>query len=295
MTPPRLPPHLGIGIAVIALSFPAIFIRLAQADGLTIAFLRLTFASLVLWPFAFRSIPKAWREISPSERLRVIAAGVFLGIHLLLWITAVLKTTIASAAFLVITQPIIVAILAHFLLKERLNRWVVAALFLTLLGTALINMGDLTLKPEYLWGDFLALMGSVMAAFYLLAGRSVRRKIRLLPHITIVYSSAALVLLPICIITQAPIFSLSARTYFWCLMLTLIPTMIGHTLFNWALRYLKAFTVNASIIVEPIGATILAWFIFKEQPSSWLYPGALLLIVALILAFRGEEPQDAAQ
>jgi len=289
MTPPRLPPRLGVAIAVVALSFPAIFIRLAQADGLSIAFLRLAFASIILWPLAYRKVPAAWREIEPAERLRVVAAGVFLGLHLFLWITAVLKTTIASAAFLVITQPIMVAILAHFLLSERLNRWVVAALILTLGGTVLINIGDLKLKPEYLWGDLLAILGAVMAAFYLLLGRSVRRKIRLLPYVTIVYSSAALILLPICILTRAPLFSLSARSYFWCFMLTLIPTLIGHTLYNWALRYLKAYTVNASIVVEPILATTMAWFIFKEQPSAYLYPGAVLLMGALILAFRGEE------
>ena len=289
MIQPKLPPRLGVAIAVVALSFPAIFIRLAQADGLSIAFLRLAFASIMLWPIAYRKVPAAWREIEPAERLRVVAAGVFLGLHLFLWITAVLKTTIASAAFLVITQPIMVAILAHFFLRERLNRWVVAALILTLGGTALINIGDLNLNPEYLWGDFLALIGAVMAAFYLLLGRSVRRKIRLLPYVTIVYSSAALILLPICILTRAPLFSLSARSYFWCFMLTLIPTLIGHTLYNWALRYLKAYTVNASIVVEPILATFMAWLIFREQPSTYLYPGAVLLMGALILAFRGEE------
>ncbi|HEX7345027.1 MAG TPA: EamA family transporter, partial [bacterium] len=60
-------------------------------------------------------------------------------------------------------------------------------------------------------------------------------------------------------------------------------------LYNWALRYLRAFTVNASIIVEPILATIMAWAIFREQPSVYLYPGAVLLMAALIFAFRGEE------
>jgi drug/metabolite transporter (DMT)-like permease len=100
---------------------------------------------------------------------------------------------------------------------------------------------------------------------------------------------SAVVLLPVCLIVGAPLLTLPGKTYFWCLMLALIPTLIGHSLFNWALRYLKAFTVNIGIVVEPIGATIMAWFIFQEQPSTMLYPGAALLIAALILAFRGEE------
>lgn len=162
-------------------------------------------------------------------------------------------------------------------------------MILAVSGAALINGGDLELGSKYLRGDFLALSGAVMAAFYLLAGRSVRRKIDLLPYITLIYSVAAGVLIPVCIVMRSPLFSLSANSYFWIIMLTLIPTLIGHSLYNWALRYLKAFTVNISIIVEPVGATVMAWFFFREQPSSLLYPGALLLMLALVLAFRGEE------
>lgn len=288
MTPP-IPPKLGLAIAVIALSFPAIFIRLAQADGLSIAFLRLTFASLILWPVTARKVIPAWRALDNSERWRVIAAGFFLGMHMFLWVTSVTKTTIASAAFLILTQPIIVAVLAHFILAERINRWVLYAIILTLFGTILMGGGDLELGSAYLWGDFLALMGAIFAAFYLLAGRSVRRRIDLLPYITLLYSISAAALLPLCLLLKAPILSLTPNAYFWCIMLALIPTLIGHSMFNWALRYLRAFTVNISIIVEPIGASLMAWLIFREYPSTLLYPGAALLMIALFLAFRGEE------
>jgi len=134
----------------------------------------------------------------------------------------------------------------------------------------------------------LALLGAIMAAFYLLAGRSVRRQIAIMPYVTVIYTAAALMLLPICLLSGAPLLSLSARSYFWIFMQTLIPTLIGHTLYNWALRYLKAYTVNSSIVVEPIAATLMAWLIFYEYPSIWLYPGAALLMLAVFLSFRGE-------
>jgi drug/metabolite transporter (DMT)-like permease len=286
---PPIPPKLGIVIAVMALSVPAIFIRLADSDPLSIAFLRLFFASLLLWPVSFIQVRRTWKSLDGAYRWRIIFAGIFLGIHMVLWVTAVTKTTIASASFLIITEPLIVAALGHFVIKERINRWVVYAIILSFAGIGLINGGDMQLGPQYLWGDFLALLGAAFAAFYLLAGKSVRLKVDILPYITIAYSTSAIVLLPACLIVGAPLLTLSANTYFWCLMLALIPTLIGHSLFNWALRYLKAFTVNIGIVVEPIGATIMAWFIFQEQPSAMLYPGAALLIAALIVAFRGEE------
>ncbi|TKJ39995.1 hypothetical protein CEE37_09675 [candidate division LCP-89 bacterium B3_LCP] len=289
MNNPLFPPKIGLIIAVTALSFPAIFIRYAQADGLSIAFLRLFLASLILWPIAGTKVPPAWRALTPGERWRVIAAGFFLGIHMFLWVTAVTKTTIASAAFLIITQPVMLAVLAHFFLKERINRSVVYAIIFTLFGAGLMGGGDLELGSEYLWGDFLAFSGALMAAFYLLAGRSVRGKIHILPYITLIYSVAALALLPLCIIAESPLLSLSSNAYFWIFMLTLIPTLIGHSLYNWALRYMKAFTVNISIAVEPIGATFLAWLLFKEQPSSFLYLGAVMLIIAVAFAFRTEK------
>lgn len=286
---PGLPPKVGLAVAVIALSLPAIFIRLAGAEGLPIAFLRLLIASVLLWPFAYRKVFQTWRSIDHAQRRQVILAGIFLGLHLLFWVTSVTKTTVASAAFLIITQPILVAVLAHFMLGERLNRWRVYAVILALIGSGLINGGDIALGEKYLWGDFLALIGSVLASFYIIAGRKVRPNIDLLPYITLLYSIAALTLVPFCIVMKAPLFSLTPKAYFWILMLALVPTLIGHTMYNWALRYLKAFTVNAGIIVEPIGATLLAWFLFHEKPGQWLYPGAALLGVALFLAFRGEE------
>jgi drug/metabolite transporter (DMT)-like permease len=263
---PAFPPKAVLFVAVTALSFPAIFIRLAQADPLSIAFLRLAFAAAILLPIAGGRIKPALAALSPADRRRVAAAGIFLGIHLVLWITSVTKTTVASAAFLVITQPVMIAVLAHFFLRERMNRWVVWALLLTLAGSGLINFGDLSLQSQYLWGDFLALLSSLMAALYLLAGRSVRPQIRLLPYITIIYSVAALTVLPAVLLAGSPLVTLSGRAYFWIAMMTLVPTLIGHTLYNWALRYLRAFTVNSTIVVEPIVATILAWFLFREQP-----------------------------
>jgi drug/metabolite transporter (DMT)-like permease len=289
MNQPAFPPKAALAIAVVTLSVPAIFIRLAQADGLTIAFLRLFTASLILWPIAGRQVVPAWIALSRADRWKVIAAGFFLGMHMFLWVTAVTKTTIASAAFLIITQPILVAVFAHFLLAEKINRWTVYAVMATLLGTALMGGGDLQLGKSYLWGDFLAFTGAALAGFYLLAGRSVRRKIEILPYITLIYTISAFSLLPFTLVARSPLFSLTLNSYFWILMLALIPTLIGHSLYNWALRYLKAFTVTVSIVVEPIGAALLAWFIFKEQPTPLLYPGALLLVVALLLAFHGEK------
>ncbi len=289
MNTPAIPPRLGISIAVVAFAFPAIFIRLADADPLAIAFLRLFFAALILWPLSLNKAVSAWKLMNRKDRWRVIAAGVFLGVHMFLWVTAVTKTTIASASFLIITQPLIVAVLAHFLMGEKINRWASYAIVLTLFGVGVINGGDLELGPEYLWGDFLALLGAIMAAFYLLVGRSVRPRVELLSYITIVYTFSALVLLPICILAGTPLFSLTGKAYFWIIMLTLIPTLIGHSLYNWALRYLKAFTVNISIVVEPLGATAMAWFFFREQPSRMFYLGAFLLVLALFLAFKGEE------
>ncbi len=289
MNKPPLPPKVGLTLAVTALSFPAIFIRFAQTDPLAITFLRLFFAFILLLPVAGWKVPRAWKSLETPDRRAALWAGVFLGFHMILWVTSVTKTTVASAAFLIITQPLMVAVLAHYILKETINRWVSAAIILTLIGTALINGGDVQFRREYLWGDFLALSGGIVGAFYLLAGRRVRPKIHILPYITIIYGTAAAVVLPICLLVGTPLLSLPGRAYFWILMLTLLPTLIGHSLYNWALRYLKAFTVNIGIIVEPIGATTMAWLFFQEQPSTMLYPGAIFLIGALLLAFRGEE------
>ena len=69
---------------------------------------------------------------------------------------------------------------------------------------------------------------------------------------------------------------------------------MGHTLFNWALRHTRPSVVSVSILGEPVGATILAYWIFGEAPGLWQTLGGLLILVGVyaFVKWRGAGIDD---
>lgn len=282
---------------VLAASTAAIFIRLAQADGadsIVIAAARLTLASLFLAPFALVRHPAALRSLSRRDWLLLTLAGAFLALHFATWISSLAYTSVASSVVLVTTTPLWVGLLSPLVLKERPSRLTVFGLALALSGGLVVGLSDTCslaagrpVCPPWnsfiggtaFLGDLLALSGAWMAAGYLLVGRHVRERLPLLPYIFIVYGFAALVLLCLMLASGKSPLGMPASTYLWFLLLALVPQLIGHSVFNWALKYLPATFVSVTLLGEPVGSTLLAFLFFQESPG-WLKLGGALLILA---------------
>jgi drug/metabolite transporter (DMT)-like permease len=293
-----LPIVLFIGI--LSVSAASIFIRFAQRDApsLTIAALRLTFASLVLAPIALTRYRKEIYSLKRSELLLGLLSGLFLAIHFATWISSLAFTTVASSVVLVSTGPLWVALLSPIFLKEKLSRAAFFGLGLTLVGGAVIGLSDACswdrgLSCPYLahifhgramWGNFLALAGAWALTGYLIIGRRLRSTLSLIPYIFIVYSIATLVLVVVMFSSGETPLGYQPMTYVWLLLLALLPQLIGHSIYNWALRYLPAAFVAVTTLGEPIGSVILAYFILKEKPALSVFFGGILILVGIYLA-----------
>jgi len=128
-----------------------------------------------------------------------------------------------------------------------------------------------------------------MAAGYILAGRKLRSKMELIPYIFIVYGMAAVVLIVLMLgLGESPV-GLPPLAYLWFVLLALIPQLLGHSTFNWALKYLPASFVSVALLGEPVGSTVLAYFIFQEQPGWTKIGGAVLILAGIWMAARGEK------
>jgi drug/metabolite transporter (DMT)-like permease len=295
------PPHstltLGLLAGISAASSAAIFIRFAQHEGapsIVIAAARLTIASLILAPFALFRHSSDLRILSRREWVLAMLSGIFLALHFATWITSLEFTTVASSVVLVTTTPLWVALLAPVVLHERLRMAAMVGLILAMTGGVIIGLSDACIWqagslscPQLLTffggktflGDFLALFGAWMAAGYLLVGRKLRMKMELVPYIFVVYGMAAIVLLAIMLVMGETPLGLPSQAYLWFVLLALVPQLFGHSTFNWALKYLPASFVSVTLLGEPIGSTILAYFIFLETPG-WVKIGGGLLILA---------------
>jgi drug/metabolite transporter (DMT)-like permease len=293
---------------ILAVSTASIFIRFAQvyAPSLVIAALRLTFASLILAPFALTRHREEIAQLGRRDLLLGILAGIFLALHFATWISSLEYTTVASSAVLVSTTPLWVALLSPLVLKEPINRPVVVGMILALLGGLIIGLSSACtwtngiscpsvgtfFKGQAMWGNFLALAGAWMAAGYLMIGRRLRSKFSLIPYIFVVYGIAAIILVVIMLAAGETPFGYPSQVYFWILLLAIFPQLIGHTTFNWALKFLPASLVSVTLLGEPIGSTILAYLILKEVPSVAVIIGGILILVGIYQASRVESSSE---
>ncbi|WKZ52268.1 MAG: DMT family transporter [Anaerolineales bacterium] len=305
---PKTRVALAIFIAILAVSTASIFIRLAQKDApsLVIAAIRLTVASLALAPFALLQHGDEIRSITRREWTLAALAGLFLSIHFAAWITSLEYTTVVSSVVLVSTGPLWVALLSPVFLKEIPTRWVWIGMTLALLGGIIVGLGDscsltdsrLSCPPlsdllagSAFFGNFLALLGAWTVAGYLMIGRSLRARLSLVPYIFIVYGVAALALLGYVAAAKQSLFGYPKLTYLWMLGLALIPQLIGHSTYNWALRYMPASLVSVATLGEPIGSAILAFLILGESPSALTLLGGILILAGIYLASGNRKRQ----
>ncbi len=255
---------LVLGIA--AVSFASILIRWAEAPSLTIAFYRLLLASIFFWVTRGRLAIHQLRGGSLSLLGLCALSGAALAVHFASWITSLSMTSVSSSVVLVTTTPIWVAVGSRFILREPVRLTFVIALLIAVSGAVLISGFDASASGhESAIGDLLALVGAIAGAIYFLIGRRVQRNMDTWAYVTATYSAAAVVLFIWVMLTHSPLTGFSAKTYGLFALIALVPQVIGHTSFNWALKHLTAAMVSIALLGEPVGATVLAYFLLNEQ------------------------------
>src|SRR5206468_2759582 len=201
-------PYAAIGLAVVSVSFASIFITWSNSPPITIALYRLAIATgiigatILLRSRAFRK-PNTLFQISRRDASIMAVIGAILATHFALWISSlkVEGESIASSVVLVTSHPLMVGVLSHYVLRERLNRWMAVGI---VLGFAII------------------------------------------------------------------------------------PQIGGHTLYNWALRWVTAPVVSLSLVGEPVGSSLLAWVLLSQVPTEGVAIGAGLALVGIYLTAFGQ-------
>jgi drug/metabolite transporter (DMT)-like permease len=303
----RLILPFAIMLAILAVSTASILIRFAQNDGtpsLVIAALRMTFATLILAPFALTKHLDEIKRFTRTDILLGAFSGIFLAVHFSTWISSLEYTSVASSVVFVSTGPLWVALLSPLLLKEHLAKTAIFGLILSLAGGTIIGLSDAcvwnsglscpalqdVMQGRAMWGNFLALLGALTITGYLIIGRKLRSGISLIPYIFMVYGMAAVVLLIIMFASGNSPLGYEPKTYGWIFLLAALPQLVGHSTFNWALKYMPAAFVAVTTLGEPIGSAILAFFILKEIPTLATLIGGIFILTGIYLASRQTKP-----
>lgn len=286
-SPARL--TLVLSVAVVAISAAAVFIRLADAPGVVVAAWRMAIAAVVLLPFTLRALGRT--PLRPATTWPTVAAGILLGVHFAAWISSLSLTTVAASVSLVSTTPLWVALAAWAFLRRAPTLSVLFGILLAIAGGATIAFGDLVGGQgdggAPLLGDALALIGALAMAGYLLLGRlAQRRGLALDAYAGVAYAVAAVVLAPLPALVGASYVDYPAATFGWVLALALVPQLVGHTGVNFAVKHLDPTRVATATLLEPVGAALLALWLFAEVPSLATVAGAVALLLGVFITIR---------
>jgi drug/metabolite transporter (DMT)-like permease len=216
-----------------------------------------------------------------------IASGVFLCFHFAFWIESLSHTSVTSSVVLVTMNPIFLGIASPLLLHERVSRHMILAIAIGLAGVAIISareMPSLAANRDVLFGNGLALAGAIMSSAYLLCGRRVRRSLSIVSYAYVTYTTAAVCLLLGVLLLRQPIVGYPSQTYLFIFLLAFFPQLLGHSSFNWALKHVSAPVIGTIVLGEPIGASILAWFVLHERPAPIELVGGAVILAAIALA-----------
>ncbi|MCS6813050.1 MAG: DMT family transporter [Cyanobacteria bacterium] len=305
VTPSRWQIRLILATGVLAVSTSSVLVRLAfQAAGtsslgfsLVLAASRLTLAALTMLAITWSTaryrhqqprLPDVHSPQQPKTIMLGIAAGICLAIHFAAWISSLAYTSVAASTALVTTNPIWVALLSWFWLGERPRRLAMIGIGIAMAGSLVVAYGgSSTPGNNPLLGNTLALVGAWMVSFYLMLSTiAQQRGSNLSVYVLVVYSTAAIVLLPLPSYFHTSYRGYPSLVYGWIILLAAIPQLIGHTALTWSVRWIAPTQVTLAILLEPIIASGIAYLIFQELPTHWVIAGGLLIVSGTIFVTR---------
>ncbi len=284
----------ALGAGIVAVSFGSIFARIAGAGAPTVAALRMVFSALILLPLVLASA-RTRGELSRLSRadLKLLgASGLFLALHFLLWIGSLSFTGVTSSVVFVTTHPLWVALYGVVVLRKRISSVLWIGLAVALLGGAIIGGRDAVAGGTRWQGDILALGGAAAFAGYFIVGARLRGRLSLLAYVFPVYTCAAVLLAGTAVISGASFNGCGGRCWAVCFAMALVCQIVGHTLFNWALKHLETTAVAIAALGEPVGASVLALVILRERPTAAEIAGGAAILAGIYLVMR-KSPEAA--
>lgn len=287
----RISHYIFLFLGVLAVSTSAIFVKLSTAPAAIIATYRLVISTIIIFPVLL--INKKYLLEIKNLKLKqwgaMVAAGLFLAIHYILWFESLRFTSVASSTVLVTMQPLFAFIGSYFLFGERLKKSAIFGGFLSIFGSCVIGWGDFQIGGTALIGDILALLGAAVITVHFLIGQHMRKKVSLITYVFICYLSSSLFLLGYSIILKYPLIDYPKSDWLWFFCLALISTILGQTILNWLIKWLNTSTISMSILGEPVGTCILAYFILKQVISYNQILGAVIILIGIGIFLLGQK------
>jgi drug/metabolite transporter (DMT)-like permease len=262
----------------------AIAVKLSSAPGAIIATYRFFLAALFFLVLVFlnKTAVKEIVKITKKQWLMVTLSGFFIAAHLILWFESLRFTSVSSASVLVNLQPLFAFIGGYWLYGEKLKKVAISGGIVAVLGSCIIGWGDIIIGGNALFGDILALLGAVVITAYFLVGQYLRKEFSVVSYSFLSYSMAGLFSLVYSIFGGYSLTGYSKQNWLTFLYLALV-MILGYSIFNYLIKWFTTSTISMSIIIEPVGTCLLAYFILHEGITRQQIWGALIILIGILL------------
>ena len=278
--------YLFLAAGLVAASQSGNIIRLGEAHPVAIAAWRLIIAAVILVPLAGGRL-RELKKLSGMDQVLLLLSGIFLATHFFTWIAAVQMTTVANAAVFFSINPVMAALGGLIFFKERIGWRLGAAIGLGVAGVLVIGLDDFSISREHFAGDLWAVVCAVLFAGYFLIGRRLRRTLDTGVYVASVYGIAALLSFACLLALDLPVVAYGSQTWLCFVLMALVPTMIGHTSYNYALKYIPVGWIALATLTEPLFAGTVACFAWGEG-ITWLVAAGYLLICLAVVVLVAE-------
>ena len=240
--------YFALVIGIFAISTSAILIRWSSSEPLVIGSYRQTFATFLFLPFLLKDKFQEILNLSSREIFELVIIGILLGAHFGFWISSVKATSVAASVLLGTCHIVYVSIIGWVVFGEKLNSRGIIGTLIALVGIIILFWGDLVEDPGNFKGNFLAFISGILAGLYYLGGRKHRRNISLPTYAFVVYLSSAIIMWFVVIIQGLEYKSMPNSELQLFFLMALVPTLLGHTMQNWALAFLPAYVISITLL-----------------------------------------------
>jgi drug/metabolite transporter (DMT)-like permease len=277
----------GVGIA-----FAPIFVRWSEVGPSATAFWRLALAAPAMWLLAWRQ--GGARPAGRREVMRLVLPGLFFAADLGVWHWSIRFTTVANSTLLANLAPVFVTLGGFFVLGRGFGRLFLAGLGVAIAGAILLTAESLRLTPGNALGDGLGVLTAVFYAAYILAVSRARERYSTATVLAWSATAAAVILLPVSVVSGERLLPATGPGWLNLLGLAFVSHVGGQGLIAYALRHLPANFSSVTLLIQPLGAALLAWVFFQERFGRLQALGGGVIVAGILLARRGSRAPPSA-
>jgi drug/metabolite transporter (DMT)-like permease len=251
---------------------------MAKMDAYAVVFWRMILAAPLLLLFGGRPTkPIPWRPL--------VFGAALLTAHFLLWVKAFDLTDYASNLVLLVSQPVMAAVIGHRL-GEKHGPGIWVSVGLATLGLVIVAGGDFRLGPRAILGDLLCVIGGFCIALFYAVSKPAREALSTRTFMGLTFALGALLVAPVLLVAESPVLAYPAESWGWLACLVVFTTLAGHSLMNRAAREVRLFTLNIVIVLEPAIGIALGALLFGATVSASAIAGGVVLVVAVVVGLR---------